>query len=172
MQRWCSKLRTLANLPTTIRASSSSSLSIHRFYYQSSSNFQRPFSPFSTISSQLHSHFNASAYLPLPTNGVSFLLSPPPYVQVRSFSAKSKEKKWKKLTPATSRVKKIKIKGYSSFKRRFKTLNDGTIRRWREGKRHNAHLKSKKSKRRLRKPEIVPAAYAKVMKKLNFCSNF
>ncbi|GAB2211842.1 hypothetical protein Droror1_Dr00025180 [Drosera rotundifolia] len=90
-------------------------------------------------------------------------------LQVRSFSAKSREKKWKKTTPATSKVKKIKIKGYSSFKGRFRTMNDGTIRRWREGKRHNAHLKSKKAKRRLRKPSIVPLAYAKVMKKLNFC---
>lgn len=89
-------------------------------------------------------------------------------MQVRNFSAKSKEKKWKKLTPATSKVKKIKIKPYSSYKDRFKTLHDGTIRRWREGKRHNAHLKSKKAKRRLRKPEIVHLAYAKVMKKLNF----
>ncbi|KAL9275952.1 hypothetical protein AKJ16_DCAP25124, partial [Drosera capensis] len=60
---------------------------------------------------------------------------------IRSFSAKSKEKKWKKKTPAISKVKKIKIKGYSSFKGRFRTMNDGTIRRWREGKRHNAHLK-------------------------------
>ncbi|KAH9604497.1 hypothetical protein KSS87_021425 [Heliosperma pusillum] len=31
---------------------------------------------------------------------------------------------------------------------------------------------SKKSKRRLRKPEIVPAAYAKVMKKMNFCAHY
>lgn len=88
---------------------------------------------------------------------------------MKNFSAKSKEKKWKKLTPATSKVKKIKMKTYSSYKGRFKMLNDGTIRRWREGKRHNAHLKSKKAKRRLRKPEIVPLAYAKVMKKLHFC---
>ncbi|KAK4252675.1 hypothetical protein QN277_014420 [Acacia crassicarpa] len=57
-----------------------------------------------------------------------------------------------------------------SYKSRFRLLNDGTIRRWKEGKRHNAHLKSKKSKRRLRKPAIVPPAYAKVMKKLNFCA--
>ncbi len=30
-------------------------------------------------------------------------------------------------------------------------------------------MQSKKSKRRLRQPSTVPAAYAKVMKKLNFC---
>ncbi|KAA3469274.1 DNA-methyltransferase CMT2 [Gossypium australe] len=31
-------------------------------------------------------------------------------------------------------------------------------------------MQSKKSRRRLRQPAIVPAAYAKVMKKLNFCT--
>ncbi|CAN6460966.1 unnamed protein product [Victoria cruziana] len=85
----------------------------------------------------------------------------------RDFS--SKERKRTKVTPVTSKLKKIKMKAYSSYKFRFRTMNDGKIRRWKEGKRHNAHLKSKKAKRRLRKPAIVPAAYAKVMKKLNFC---
>ncbi|CAN6678156.1 unnamed protein product [Malus baccata var. baccata] len=56
-----------------------------------------------------------------------------------------------------------------SYKSRFRTMNDGTIRRWRAGKRHNAHLKSKISKRRLRLPALVHPAYATVMKKLNFC---
>lgn len=28
-----------------------------------------------------------------------------------------------------------------SYKGRFRVMNDGTIRRWKEGKRHNAHLK-------------------------------
>ncbi|KAK1327184.1 hypothetical protein QJS10_CPA01g02985 [Acorus calamus] len=89
-------------------------------------------------------------------------------VQRRGVS--SKEKKRRTMdTPVVSKKKKYKIKAYSSYKERFRTLNDGTIRRWREGKRHNAHSKSKKAKRRLRKPEIVPAAYAKVMKKLHFC---
>ncbi|KMT11404.1 hypothetical protein BVRB_5g107320 [Beta vulgaris subsp. vulgaris] len=170
MQRWCSKFRAFPLLPTSTTTSSSFP-SFHRFYH-STSNFQRPISPFSSISSQLISHFNAPSFLPIPRNGASVSLFAASYAQVRNFSAKSKEKKWKKLTPAVSRVKKIKIKGYSSYKGRFRTLSDGTIRRWREGKRHNAHLKSKKSKRRLRKPEIVPLAYAKVMKKLNFCSNF
>ncbi|KAL3610186.1 hypothetical protein D5086_001206 [Populus alba] len=73
------------------------------------------------------------------------------------------------MTPLTSKVKKFKMKAYSSYKDRFRTMNDGTIRRWREGKNHNAHLKSKKSRRRLRQPSTVPAAYAKVMKKLSFC---
>ncbi|KAL2901201.1 50S ribosomal protein L35 [Bienertia sinuspersici] len=169
MQRWCSKFRALAHLPTSIRPSTSS-ISLYRSYHAASS-FQRPFSSFSSISSQLYSHFNASASLLLPRNGISFSAFSPSYAQLRNFSAKSKEKKWKKLTPAVSRVKKIKMKGYSSYKGRFRTLNDGTIRRWREGKRHNAHLKSKEAKRRLRKPALVHAAYATVMKKLNFCSN-
>lgn len=71
-------------------------------------------------------------------------------------------------TPIVSKVKKVKMKSYSSYKGRFRVMHDGLIRRWKEGKRHNAHLKSKKSKRRLRQPGIVPAAYATVMKKLNF----
>ncbi|KAG5134587.1 hypothetical protein JHK82_025775 [Glycine max] len=119
----------------------------------------------------------------------------PSLVQVRH--ASSKERKRKPVPPTVSKVKKTKMKSYSSFKSRFRAMNDGNIRRWKEGKRHNAHLKllgqlaigtllfanhyegllaanlrayreSKKSKRRLRKPGIVPAAYAKVMKKLNF----
>lgn len=28
-----------------------------------------------------------------------------------------------------------------SFKSRFRLMNDGNFRRWKEGKRHNAHLK-------------------------------
>ncbi|ONK58920.1 uncharacterized protein A4U43_C08F1080 [Asparagus officinalis] len=83
---------------------------------------------------------------------------------------KKKERSRAPRTPETSKLKKYKIKGYSSFKYRFRPLNDGTIRRWRAGKLHNAHAKSKKSKRRLRKPETVHLAYAKVMKKLNFCN--
>ncbi|KAF8109042.1 hypothetical protein N665_0104s0346 [Sinapis alba] len=104
--------------------------------------------------------------------GSSFV--PHHFVQVRNITSKDKMAKWKKKwrprTPITSKVKKVKIKFYSSYKDRFRPLNDGTIRRWKEGKRHNAHLKSKKSKRRLRQPGLVPPAYAKVMKKLNFCN--
>ncbi|XP_039134437.1 uncharacterized protein LOC120271825 [Dioscorea cayenensis subsp. rotundata] len=90
-----------------------------------------------------------------------------PMVQARHFAVKDRSRA--PATPITSKVKKYKLKSYSSFKFRFRTMNDGNIRRWRAGKRHNAHLKSKKAKRRLRRPEIVHAAYAKVMKKLNFC---
>ncbi|KAK7407098.1 hypothetical protein VNO78_08740 [Psophocarpus tetragonolobus] len=92
----------------------------------------------------------------------------PSLVQVRHVSSRERKLKRKPMTPTVSKVKKTKMKSYSTFKSRFRTMNDGNIRRWKEGKRHNAHLKSKKSKRRLRKPAIVPAAYAKVMKKLNF----
>nr|TKR85938.1 hypothetical protein D5086_0000242180 [Populus alba] len=101
----------------------------------------------------------------------SFRLSPPshPLLQVRQVSSRERKKNRKPMTPLTSKVKKFKMKAYSSYKDRFRTMNDGTIRRWREGKNHNAHLKSKKSRRRLRQPSTVPAAYAKVMKKLSFC---
>ncbi|KAJ8774266.1 hypothetical protein K2173_009697 [Erythroxylum novogranatense] len=94
---------------------------------------------------------------------------PLPLVHVRHVSSRERRKRKKPMTPITSKVKKIKIKSYSSYKLRFRTMNDGSIRRWREGKNHNAHEKSKKSKRRLRRPSTVPTAYAKVMKRLNFC---
>ncbi|XP_018682049.2 uncharacterized protein LOC103984333 isoform X3 [Musa acuminata AAA Group] len=82
-------------------------------------------------------------------------------MQARFYAAKERSRA--PLTPVTSKVKKYKLKSYSTFKFRFRTMNDGQIRRWRAGKRHNAHLKSKKAKRRLRRPEIVHAAYAKVV---------
>jgi len=82
---------------------------------------------------------------------------------------KTKEKRTDKPKAPPSKLKKTKMKSYSSYKFRFRTLTSGLIRRWRAGKRHNAHSKSKKSKRRLRQPAIVSPAYAKVMKKLNFC---
>ncbi|XP_014520170.1 uncharacterized protein LOC106777154 [Vigna radiata var. radiata] len=94
----------------------------------------------------------------------------PSLVQVRHVSSRERKLRRKPMTPTVSKIKKTKMKSYSSLKSRFRTMNDGNIRRWKEGKRHNAHLKSKKSKRRLRKPAIVPAAYAKVMKKLNFAA--
>ncbi|KAF4391790.1 uncharacterized protein LOC115717253 isoform X1 [Cannabis sativa] len=104
--------------------------------------------------------------------GVNSIISsrfPMSMVQVRHVvSKRDRRKRRKPMTPITSKLKKIKMKPFSSYKSRFRTMNDGNIRRWREGKRHNAHLKSKKAKRRLRLPSIVPAAYAKVMKKLNF----
>ncbi|CAF2091319.1 hypothetical protein BRARA_F03678 [Brassica rapa] len=114
------------------------------------------------------------SFLPATSLAGASPFVPHHFVQVRSITSKDKMAKWKKKwrprTPITSKVKKVKIKFYSSYKDRFKPLNDGTIRRWKEGKRHNAHLKSKKSKRRLRQPGLVPPAYAKVMKKLNFCN--
>uniref|UniRef100_A0A0E0MB86 50S ribosomal protein L35 n=1 Tax=Oryza punctata TaxID=4537 RepID=A0A0E0MB86_ORYPU len=96
-------------------------------------------------------------------------LAPPTQTQqVRHFAAKDRSRAPR--TPTTSKVKKYKIKPPSSMKFRFRVMNDGQVRRWRAGKRHNAHLKSKEAKRRLRKPALVHLAYAKVIKKLNFCS--
>jgi len=87
-------------------------------------------------------------------------------IQKRTKTAK---KVVKRLAAPPSKLKKTKMKSYSSYKFRFRTLTSGLIRRWRAGKRHNAHSKSKKSKRRLRQPAIVTPAYAKIMKRLNFC---
>ncbi|KAG6548139.1 hypothetical protein Mapa_010419 [Marchantia paleacea] len=67
-----------------------------------------------------------------------------------------------------SKLKKYKMKAYSSYKERFKLMADGTYKRWRSGTRHNAHSKTAKQRRQLRIPSIAPLALAKVMKKLNF----
>ncbi|KAH6783478.1 Ribosomal protein L35 [Perilla frutescens var. hirtella] len=169
MQRWCWRLRSLAALH------SSPKLYHHHLHYLSAGRLlhtspnlfhKPPIITRSLIAPYLSSHISASHF---PSHMSQSLLS---LIQVRSITAKQRKRKLKSrrpMTPVVSKVKKIKIKGYSSFKGRFRVMHDGKIRRWKEGKRHNAHLKSKKSKRRLRQPGIVPAAYAKVMKKLNFC---
>ncbi|KAF0930846.1 hypothetical protein E2562_035422 [Oryza meyeriana var. granulata] len=116
----------------------------------------------------LHHHHLPRAPLPRPPLGLLHPASPPTQMQVRHFAAKDRSRAPR--TPTTSKVKKYKIKPPSSMKFRFRIMNDGQVRRWRAGKRHNAHLKSKEAKRRLRKPALVHLAYAKVIKKLNFCS--
>ena len=88
-------------------------------------------------------------------------------MQLRHYAIKGRSRA--PTTPTISKVKKYKMKAPSSMKFRFRTMKDGQIRRWRAGKRHNAHQKSKEAKRRLRKPALVHLAYAKVIKKLNFC---
>lgn len=67
-----------------------------------------------------------------------------------------------------TKLKKTKIKAYSSYKKRFRGMANGEYKRWRSGKQHNAHSKTNKQKRQLRRPSIAPLALAKVMKKLNF----
>ncbi|CAM6067090.1 unnamed protein product [Sphagnum tenellum] len=67
-----------------------------------------------------------------------------------------------------TKLKKTKIKAYSSYKKRFRALANGLYKRWRSGKRHNAHSKTNKQKRQLRRPSVAPHALATVMKKLNF----
>ncbi|XP_057977046.1 uncharacterized protein LOC131164097 [Malania oleifera] len=173
MQRWCTKLRSL-----TLRCSNPPT-SLHPFYpplllCSSAQRLQCP-RKFSVISSVRRPLFDAPSSSHLSLHLGVFLYPPNPtsLVQIRHISTKEKKRKKvrerKPMTPATSKMKKIKMKSYSSYKSRFRTMNDGKIRRWKEGKRHNAHLKSKRAKRRLRLPAVVPAAYAKVMKKLNFC---
>ncbi|KAJ7286679.1 hypothetical protein O6H91_Y322000 [Diphasiastrum complanatum] len=66
-----------------------------------------------------------------------------------------------------TKLKKPKIKPYSSYKWRFKLLANGLYKRWRSGKRHNAHSKTPKQRRQLRRPSVAPPALAKVMKKLH-----
>ncbi|WOG85378.1 hypothetical protein DCAR_0104566 [Daucus carota subsp. sativus] len=171
MQRWCSKLRSLSaaanhrTTTTTITPLTHSNRLLH------SSNTPNHFihKPLS-----ISSIFNPPFVAPLKSSLSLFNHASPSsltLIQVRHWTLKQRKRTLKLRRPATpivSKVKKIKMKPYSSYKGRFRLMNDGLIRRWKEGKRHNAHLKSKKSKRRLRQPGIVPAAYATVMKKLNF----
>lgn len=178
MQRWCAKLSlSLAFLPRT----SHSFPCQHRRLLNSSAYHT------SDLLSSVSSHLTGSKTLTHPFTPATSSIScyglkqshfPGAHlIQLRNFSQKSKDEKWNKykkkwtqLTPATSKVKKTKMKAYSSYKGRFRVKSDGTIKRWREGKQHNAHSKSKSAKRRLRRPSTVPLAYAKVMKKLNFCA--
>ncbi|XP_058224576.1 uncharacterized protein LOC131333831 [Rhododendron vialii] len=178
MHRWCTKLRSLSLLhcsthkPTLI--SLSSSPSTHRLLHSSPQLLYRPLAS-TLISPNLKPLFNASSASHPSLLNQAVCSHPLPHlslIQVRHRTKKEKREKTKKFkpwTPVTSKLKKTKMKCYSSYKGRFRVMNDGTIRRWKEGKRHNAHLKSKSAKRRLRLPGIVPLAYAKVMKKLNFC---
>ncbi|KAG9139988.1 hypothetical protein Leryth_010516 [Lithospermum erythrorhizon] len=166
MQRWWSNLRRIASFP---KSQSTTSLYYSHRFLHSSSNCRLQASLFSFNG---HSSISPpSPYFPLFNN--SSLLIPTSLLQVRHITAKQRKRKLKSRRPATpivSKVKKIKMKGYSSYKGRFRVMKNGQIRRWKEGKQHNAHLKSKKAKRRLRQPGTVPVAYAKVMKKLNFCA--
>ncbi|XP_050230877.1 uncharacterized protein LOC126679901 [Mercurialis annua] len=160
MQRFCTKFRCFAE--KSIKTSLISSRQLH-------SSPQLLHQPLRFTSATHKWSLNAN-FIPTPVNfplaSSGSLLS---LVQVRHVSSRERKKRRKPMTPVTSKVKKIKMKSYSSYKSRFRTMKDGSIRRWREGKSHNAHLKSTKAKRRLRKPSTVPVAYAKVMKKLNFC---
>ncbi|KAD4385011.1 hypothetical protein E3N88_25179 [Mikania micrantha] len=185
MQRCCSKLRSLA----VLRSSSSfpkpqppsHNHLRHRLFHSSTPNFVSK----SLIAPSMSFHPLLSTppstlQVTTTSNHASLPLS---FMQVRYLTLKQRKRKLKSRkppTPVVSKLKKIKMKSYSSFKGRFRTMKDGQIRRWKEGKRHNAHQKaclffsfichnSKIAKRRGRLPAIVPAAYAKVMKKLNFC---
>ncbi|KAK1368295.1 Structural constituent of ribosome [Heracleum sosnowskyi] len=170
MQRWCSKLRPLV---AAVNHRSTTTTTIltrpHRLLHSSSTSNHFIHKPLF-----VSSNFNPLFVAPSRTSLSLFSYASPcnvSLIQVRHWTLKQRKRTLKLRRPATpivSKVKKVKMKSYSSYKGRFRVMNDGLIRRWKEGKRHNAHLKSKKSKRRLRQPGIVPAAYAKVMKKLNF----
>ncbi|KAI3468565.1 hypothetical protein Pfo_025228 [Paulownia fortunei] len=169
MQRWCWRLRSLAALHSSLKPHHHHRYSVYpnRLLHTSPNLLHKPqIITHSVISPYFTPQLNASPLLSHLSRTSLYL------IQVRSITTKQRKRKLKSrkpMTPVTSKVKKIKIKCYSSFKGRFRIMNDGQIRCWKEGKRHNAHSKSKKSKRRLRQPGIVPLAYAKVMKKLNFC---
>ncbi|XP_025013219.1 uncharacterized protein LOC8283019 isoform X2 [Ricinus communis] len=138
MQTLCTKLRSFAG--QSIRTLPAISLSGRQLH--SSSQLYQPL--IFASASRKWSLTNASSFqfpsvafqTPLRSSAVF-----PSLVQVRHVSSRERRKRRKPMTPVISKVKKIKIKSYSSYKSRFRTMNDGSIRRWKEGKRHNAHLK-------------------------------
>ncbi|XP_073032984.1 uncharacterized protein [Primulina eburnea] len=181
MQRWSSGLRSLTALLSNPEFYSRRCLLSHRHPFDSERLLHTSPRKLLHISQMIGHSLICPNFKPLINSPPSPHLShstpfPPAFclIQMRHITAvKQRERKLKSRkprTPVVSKVKKIKMKFYSSYKSRFRVMNDGRIRRWKEGKRHNAHSKSKKSKRRLRQPGIVPAAYAKVMKKLSFCN--
>ncbi|CAN1174917.1 hypothetical protein LINPERPRIM_LOCUS10213 [Linum perenne] len=173
MLRFCTKLRTIAAQSSSAAAAAQSP--ILRSSSRSVIKLSSPLIP--SKCRALHSAAASTGWslsgqlLNAPKLPFSLASSPSPFslVSVRYVSSRERKKRRKPMTAVTSKVKKYKMKGYSSYKGRFRTLSDGTIRCWHEGKRHNAHLKSSKAKRRLRQPSVVHAAYATTMKKLGFC---
>ncbi|KQJ97998.1 uncharacterized protein LOC100844694 [Brachypodium distachyon] len=161
MRRWCCS--SAAGLTRRFLSSSTTSTPLHAHAHA------RPLVP--SLPFRRH-HSLSHAPLPMaslfhPTATAPIVRPPVMAMQLRHYAIKGRSRA--PITPTVSKVKKYKMKAPSSMKFRFKTLKDGQIRRWCAGKRHNAHLKSKQAKRRLRKPALVHLAYAKVIKKLNFC---
>uniref|UniRef100_A0ACD5TLX0 Uncharacterized protein n=1 Tax=Avena sativa TaxID=4498 RepID=A0ACD5TLX0_AVESA len=162
MRRWCCS--SAAGLARRFLSPSSSSTVLH------ARDLAHALPPVPSLPFRLH-----HSHAPLPVMGSLFhsaaaasIVRPPLMaMQVRHYAVKGRSRA--PITPTISKVKKYKMKAPSSMKFRFRTMNDGQIRRWHAGKRHNAHQKSKSAKRRLRKPALVHLAYAKVIKKLNFC---
>ena len=69
---------------------------------------------------------------------------------------------------AQTRGMKIKIKPYSSWKRRFQVTASGKFKRKQKGKRHKAFSKSPAQRMRLRGDRLVHETLVKPMKKLGF----
>jgi len=67
-----------------------------------------------------------------------------------------------------TRGMKIKIKPYSSWKRRFQVTATGKFKRKQKGKRHKAFSKSPERRARLRGDRLVHETLVKPMKKLGF----
>jgi ribosomal protein L35 len=67
-----------------------------------------------------------------------------------------------------TRGMKIKIKPYSSWKRRFQITKSGLFKRKQKGKRHKAFSKSPAQRMRLRGDRLVHESLVKPMRKLGF----
>ncbi|XP_073131163.1 uncharacterized protein [Henckelia pumila] len=152
MQRWSSGLRSLAALLSNPEFCGRRCLIRRREPFDSDRLLHT--SPIKLLHiSQMTGHsLICPNFKPLltapPSPHLSHSTSFPPAVsliQMRHITAaKQRERKLKSRkprTPVVSKVKKIKMKFYSSFKSRFRVMNNGQIRRWKAGKRHNASSK-------------------------------
>lgn len=64
------------------------------------------------------------------------------YIYLSLFNLKNKKKLCESASYAYENENEREVMFIRSFKGRFRTMKDGQIRRWKEGKRHNAHLKA------------------------------
>ncbi|CAI7929776.1 unnamed protein product, partial [Closterium sp. NIES-54] len=106
----------------------------------------------------------------LLTSTISFRASRLPAHPARAFSS------LRQLPSTSSRFSRratrhssaIQAASQCSLKRRFKLLANGEYKRWRAGKRHNASTKTKKQRRQLRQPSVVPPGLKQPMRYLGF----
>ncbi|CAI5462417.1 unnamed protein product [Closterium sp. Yama58-4] len=135
----------------------SASCSVSSFSIRSISNLSRILDGATISSYSLKPSLTSSASTPIPSSALSPAFSPGLSPALSSF-----------LSGRRSFGSKIKVKPYSSLKRRFKLLANGDYKRWRAGKRHNASTKTKKQRRQLRQPSVVPPGLKQPMRYLGF----
>eukprot|EP00897_Mesotaenium_endlicherianum_P002535 jgi/Mesen1/2309/ME000155S01399 len=133
-------------------------------------------SPLASFSSRAYIPLGESKNAAIPSSSAALT---PRYVHVGGLSLRSAaimtatppagmQDRWQRGMASASKVKKIKMKSYSSFKGRFRVLSSGEIKRTRAGKQHNGKSKTPKQRRQLRRPGVVSHGLRYPMLKLGF----